>query len=743
MSSRKRISRRRSFRKEPVKWLGSTTKENNYLRFEFGSVVAAVGDFVLVLNADALEPDTVDGSDVAKILRLYESDTNAEDPYRAVVQWYSRVRELPKKTALQLEGCPELCPEAEVVEDTRSFDDDISLETVFRSCKVVFLPPSRDPREAAREGGPAPLFVCRFRLVPRARTSFALEPVSAVDKGGNLKTLRRKIFPCDEDSTHDSPEKKKLLSPDRITGLQSASSDSGDSGDELIKSSSHSKRRRRRLSRSSPGSSSRSAGVAPGTHQSSAGKTGHGLRGPVAEAGGGRREERSTPSVGKKRSPGSRQARRALGLDFELRQRRVTDSDEDSDSDDVTKQSTPARKGSKAASRDHTPGMPQRKCSVSTPSTVLEEARSRLHVSAVPQELPCREEEFRSICQFLRSKVLDSVGGCMYISGVPGTGKTATVREVLGYLRGAVRAGELPQFKLVEVNGMQLTRPSQVYAEILLQLTGQKLKAEQAQQILEKRFKTPAPRRTMTLLVVDELDLLCTRRQDVVYNLLDWPNYSTAHLVVITIANTMDLPERSFINRVNSRMGLTRITFQPYTYVQLQKIVMSRLQGLDAFDPDAVQLVARKVAAVSGDARRALDMCRRATEISSSCSETVSMDHVSQVLQEMITSPKIQAIRSCSVLEQAFLRATAAEVSRTGVEETVFSQVYQQLCTLCLIDNLTRPSVSEAFGLCARLGACRLLLTEHARASSYQRIILNVSVDDVHYATSRQDIAAA
>ena len=40
-----------------------------------------------------------------------------------------------------------------------------------------------------------------------------------------------------------------------------------------------------------------------------------------------------------------------------------------------------------------------------------------------------------------------------------------------------------------------------------------------------------------------------------------------------------------------------------------------RLLGIDAFDPDAVQLVSRKVAAVSGDARRALDICRRATEI--------------------------------------------------------------------------------------------------------------------------------
>jgi len=41
----------------------------------------------------------------------------------------------------------------------------------------------------------------------------------------------------------------------------------------------------------------------------------------------------------------------------------------------------------------------------------------------------------------------------------------------------------------------------------------------------------------------------------------------------------------------------------------------SRLSGLSVFDKDAIQLVARKVASLSGDARRALDICRRAAEL--------------------------------------------------------------------------------------------------------------------------------
>ena len=49
-------------------------------------------------------------------------------------------------------------------------------------------------------------------------------------------------------------------------------------------------------------------------------------------------------------------------------------------------------------------------------------ARSRLHVSAVPETLPCREEQFADIYYFLEGKLEEGSGGCMYISGVPGTG---------------------------------------------------------------------------------------------------------------------------------------------------------------------------------------------------------------------------------------------------------------------------------------------------------------------------------
>uniref|UniRef100_A0A4W6C483 Origin recognition complex subunit 1 n=1 Tax=Lates calcarifer TaxID=8187 RepID=A0A4W6C483_LATCA len=322
-----------------------------------------------------------------------------------------------------------------------------------------------------------------------------------------------------------------------------------------------------------------------------------------------------------------------------------------------TPRKTPNKKvapGTPRTPRHATPSIPSRSLPARQPANVLEEARTRLHVSSVPESLPCREQEFQDIYSFVESKIIDGTGGCMYISGVPGTGKTATVHEVMRCLQHAADVDEIPPFHFIEINGMKMTDPHQAYVQILQKLTGQKATADHAAALLEKRFSNAAPRKESTVLLVDELDLLWTRKQNVMYNLFDWPTRRHARLVVLTIANTMDLPERIMINRVASRLGLTRMSFQPYSFKQLQQIITSRLNKVKAFEEDALQLVSRKVAALSGDARRCLDICRRATEICEhssadpSATGLVGMSHVMEALNEMFSSAYVTAIKCAS-----------------------------------------------------------------------------------------------
>lgn len=64
---------------------------------------------------------------------------------------------------------------------------------------------------------------------------------------------------------------------------------------------------------------------------------------------------------------------------------------------------------------------------------------------------------------------------------------------------------------------------------------------------------------TNSVVLMDELDLLVTAKQTVMYNFFEWPNWLHSRLIVVAVANTMDLPERMLSNKVSSRLGELRL----------------------------------------------------------------------------------------------------------------------------------------------------------------------------------------
>jgi len=69
---------------------------------------------------------------------------------------------------------------------------------------------------------------------------------------------------------------------------------------------------------------------------------------------------------------------------------------------------------------------------------------------------------------------------------------------------------------------------------------------------------------------------MCTRKQEVVYNLLDWPSRPSARLVVLTIANTMDMPERKLKGRVTSRF-VRKIYILLRTYLDCIELLVTQV----------------------------------------------------------------------------------------------------------------------------------------------------------------------
>jgi origin recognition complex subunit 1 len=188
-------------------------------------------------------------------------------------------------------------------------------------------------------------------------------------------------------------------------------------------------------------------------------------------------------------------------------------------------------------------------------SSPFQIARNQLHVSSVPAALPCREEEFSTVYSHLEAAITEGSGSCIYISGTPGTGKTATVREVVAQLNASVLAEELDDFIFVEINGMKVTDPHQSYSLLWEALRGDRVSPAHALELLEREFSTPSPRRVPCVVLMDELDQLVTKNQSVMYNFFNWPGLRHSRLIVLAVANTMDLPERTLSNKISSRLG--------------------------------------------------------------------------------------------------------------------------------------------------------------------------------------------
>eukprot|EP00775_Hariotina_reticulata_P010397 gene10397-10555_t len=373
------------------------------------------------------------------------------------------------------------------------------------------------------------------------------------------------------------------------------------------------------------------------------------------------------------------------------------------------------------------------------------DAFSRLHTAlslgSVPASLPCREEERARLKTFV-NRALTEDGGVLYICGVPGTGKTALVMEVLGGVREAgVQAGA----QVVAINCLQLPSPQHVFSRLWEKLSGQHQGPARARESLMQLFGVAgggSRRRYSTIIVLDEIDMLMTRDQAVLYQLFDWPHHPGSRLAVIGISNTHDLDQR-VLPRIASRLDQAKLAFAPYNVQQLLTIVNARLQesGVSgAVEEVAVQLACRKVAAETGDVRRALEMLRRGVEIArqqdltaaavaakaaggSLTAAALSQQQpavvkwqegqpallrrmqVQQAQQEMFGALHLQLLRSRSTWEKILLVAVVVEARATGRSAVVIQH--------CLV----------------RLAGARLLLGDGAHIKAH--VALNVDKDDL------------
>ncbi|CAJ1395073.1 unnamed protein product [Effrenium voratum] len=279
-------------------------------------------------------------------------------------------------------------------------------------------------------------------------------------------------------------------------------------------------------------------------------------------------------------------------------------------------------------------------------------SRARMAMSpAVLGTMPCREQQQSELFNHLSAAIRQ--GGSkkvLYISGMPGTGKTASVLQVEAQLK--------QKFAFVHINAMCLGKPSAVFGEVWRQLreaglAQERCSAAAAEKQVEGFFLHRATQQVVVLLI-DELDCLATRNQAILYRILSLIMLPKPHLVMVAISNNIDLPER-LLPKVSTRLGFDRVDFRTYTRDQIHEILRKRLEvykALDTFTNDTLKYCAARVAGHSGDVRKALQLCKRALDV---CRQLpVTIQDLRAADQDLLqANPCVKAVHGLSALDEA------------------------------------------------------------------------------------------
>jgi Cdc6-like AAA superfamily ATPase len=380
--------------------------------------------------------------------------------------------------------------------------------------------------------------------------------------------------------------------------------------------------------------------------------------------------------------------------------------------------------------------------------------------------LPCREKEQNEIESNIQTG-LNTTGSysSLYISGMPGTGKTACVTAMISKIKAeSEKLKEVPKFNTIYLNGMKITNPNNVFKMIYQEIFTDKKSKNHVKclSILDNFFKQRRNDFKTNLnyisnphlvLIIDEIDCLVTKKQSVLYNIFNWTTYSNSKLIIITISNTLDLPEK-LSAKIASRIGNKRLIFKPYQTDEMIRILSTKVNS-KLFSEDALRMSSMKVASVNGDLRRILQICKRAEEIydmeGKAKGSKIEISHIQRACMDLFDSKVVNVIKNLKIYEKIILLSILFEMKLSLSNKVDVINLFDRSKFFCvkMTPNIYRLNFDEFRMVIYNLVKLRIInftdnnsenfLSNHIFVKFYADEFINALYDDEKFKTLIDD----